>query len=313
MSGQCYDIIGDIHGHAHALRRLLIKLGYVESRGVFRHDTRKIIFAGDFIDRGPEQREVLRIVRKMYDAGTASAVLGNHEFNAIGWATSDGSDGFLRKHSDDNNKQHAKFIDEHGNGSIEHKNALDWFRQLPVWLDLPGLRVVHACWHDRSRVALQPYLDAKNCFTDEGIRQAHQRQTEAYDAAEILLKGPEQRLPAGISFVDEGGKRRVDVRLRWWDPNATTFRKAAIGVDSQLDKLPDDKITTEFQYLDRKPVLFGHYWIQGEPTIINPRAVCLDFSVARNGYLTAYRWSGEQELSSDHLVYVPAGSPVAIA
>jgi hypothetical protein len=34
-------------------------------------------------------------------------------------------------------------------------------------------------------------------------------------------------------------------------------------------------------------------------------AACLDFSVARNGYLTAYKWSGERELSSEHLVYVP--------
>jgi hypothetical protein len=46
-----------------------------------------MIFVGDFIDRGPQQREVLRIARAMCEAGSASAVLGNHEFNAIGWAT----------------------------------------------------------------------------------------------------------------------------------------------------------------------------------------------------------------------------------
>jgi hypothetical protein len=28
MSEQHYDIIGDVHGHADALRRLLLKLGY---------------------------------------------------------------------------------------------------------------------------------------------------------------------------------------------------------------------------------------------------------------------------------------------
>jgi hypothetical protein len=133
-------------------------------------DSRKAIFVGDFVDRGPRQAEVLKIARNMCEAGTASAILGNHEFNAIGWATSDGSGRFLRKHSDDNNKQHAKFIGELGNGSLEHNNALDWFRGLPVWLDLPGLRVVHACWHERSRVALRPYLDERNCFTDEGIQ-----------------------------------------------------------------------------------------------------------------------------------------------
>ena len=61
--------IGDIHGYAHVLRRLLTKLGYAESHGVFRHGSRKAIFVGDFVDRGPAQREVLKIARRMCDAG----------------------------------------------------------------------------------------------------------------------------------------------------------------------------------------------------------------------------------------------------
>jgi hypothetical protein len=102
MSEQGYDVIGDIHGHADALRRLLIKLGYSEVDGIFRHSSRKAIFVGDFVDRGPDQREVLRIARSMCEAGTGSAVLGNHEFNAIAWATGNADGGFLRKHSEKN-------------------------------------------------------------------------------------------------------------------------------------------------------------------------------------------------------------------
>jgi hypothetical protein len=60
MSEQHYDIIGDVHGHADALRRLLITLGYAESQGAFRHDTRKVIFVGDFVDRGPRGDEQVR-------------------------------------------------------------------------------------------------------------------------------------------------------------------------------------------------------------------------------------------------------------
>jgi hypothetical protein len=48
---------------------------------IYRHETRKVIFVGDFLDRGPEQKEALRVARN--EAGTAAAVLGNHEFNAI--------------------------------------------------------------------------------------------------------------------------------------------------------------------------------------------------------------------------------------
>jgi hypothetical protein len=53
-------------------------------------------------------------------------------------------------------------------------------------------------------------------------------------------------------------------------------------------------------------VFFGHYWLNGSPGITAPNAACLDFSVAKKGYLTAYRWSGESKLTEDSLVSVPA-------
>jgi hypothetical protein len=58
MTVQGYDLVGDIHGHADALHRLLRALDYVEIEGVFRRSERQMIFVGDFIDRGPQQREV---------------------------------------------------------------------------------------------------------------------------------------------------------------------------------------------------------------------------------------------------------------
>jgi|ERR1700733_10176155 len=306
MSDQNYDVIGDVHGHADALRRLLIKLGYTEIDGVFRHDTRKVIFVGDFVDRGPNQKEVLRIARGMCRSGTASAVLGNHEFNAIGWSIPDGQGGFLRKHSEKNAHQHEAFLKQLGEGSLEYKDAIAWFQQLPVWLEFPGLRIVHACWHEASRRNLKPYLDGRHCFTDAGLRESLRRGSEAYSAAEILLKGPEQRLPDGMTFIDGGGQRRQDVRLCWWDPSATTFREAAFGMDDRRKELPDTPLPNDYRYFEETPVLFGHYSIPGKPTITNVKAGCLDFSVARQGYLTAYRWSGERDLSAKNLIYVAA-------
>jgi hypothetical protein len=41
-------------------------------------------------------------------------------------------------------------------------------------------------------------------------------------------------------------------------------------------------------------VLFGHYWWRKESAEpINTLATCLDYSVAKNGVLRAYRWDGE--------------------
>lgn len=47
------DFIGDIHGHTVELASLLIKLGYNNNKGYFSHpEGRKVVFVGDFIDRG---------------------------------------------------------------------------------------------------------------------------------------------------------------------------------------------------------------------------------------------------------------------
>jgi hypothetical protein len=307
LVNQGYDIVGDIHGHANPLHRLMSKLGYVEFEGVFRHPERKMIFVGDFIDRGPQQREVLRIARSMCEAGSASAVLGNHEFNAIGWAAQHEDGGFLRNHSEKNAHQHAKFLHQIEEHSSDHKSAIRWFRSLPVWLELPGLRVVHACWHEPSRAALIPFLDERGCLTETGVRESYCSGTDAHAAVEILLKGPEQRLPEGIHFSDKDGHERKEVRLCWWDQDATTFRKAALGLEErEKKKLPDSKLPRDYRYLDGKPVFFGHYWLEDQPGITASNAACLDFSVAKKGYLTAYRWSGEPELIEGSLVSVPA-------
>ena len=151
---QGYDIIGDIHGHGDALCRLLEKLGYRKSSGVYRHPSRKVIYLGDFIDRGPDQVEVIKIARSMCDVGTALAVMGNHEFNALAWATTRGDGTYLRPHTRAKSHQHEEFLSQIGEGSTAHQEALDWFRSLPLWLELPGLRLIHACWHAESQRTL---------------------------------------------------------------------------------------------------------------------------------------------------------------
>ena len=70
-------------------------------------------------------------------------------------------------------------------------------------------------------------------------------------------------------------------------------------------ELPDSQLPRDFRYGESKPVFF-HYWLNVSPGITASNAACLDFSVAKEGYLTAYRWSGESELTEDSLVYVPA-------
>jgi hypothetical protein len=124
-----------------------VKLDYFEDRnGTYQHrGSRKAVFVGDFIDRGPEQREVLSVVRKMIAAGTAFAVMGNHELNAIAYSTPDDSGGFYRPHSEKNQQQHATFLAQFGEGSTDYfecSNRCPYGSKLTAceWFTLVGIR-----------------------------------------------------------------------------------------------------------------------------------------------------------------------------
>src|ERR1700731_4714723 len=109
-----FDLIGDIHGHAAELVQLLNALGYRKAQGFYQHPERKVIFLGDFIDRGPKIRQVLEIVRPMIEEGKALAVMGNHELNALAYHAEDpeAPGEFLRQHSEKNVEQHCKTIEQ---------------------------------------------------------------------------------------------------------------------------------------------------------------------------------------------------------
>lgn len=295
-----YDVIGDVHGHADALEGLLVEMGYRRSGGVYRHPERQAVFLGDLIDRGPDQLRTLQLAREMVDDGSALIVMGNHEFNAIAWATRCGDGRWAREHSEKNERQHRRFLAEVGDDTPSHRDWVEWFETIPLWLDLGGLRVVHACWHEASMDALDGHTMGEIVTADKG--------DTVDDAIEVILKGPEVKLN-GHSFTDSDGHDRYDARFRWWDSAATTLRTAAevpggvpdhwIGIDDELNRdgsLPEPP--TEV------PVLFGHYWRTGTPKIHGPKAACLDYSIARGGALVAYRWSGEQDLTDEHLVAV---------
>ena len=116
--GPGFDVIGDVHGYAGPLQALLGELGYDVVDGAHRHPSRTAVFVGDLIDRGPSQLETLRIVRAMVEAGAARIVLGNHEFNAIAYATIDPARlEYCRTHNDKHDSQHREFLDR---GRLRH-------------------------------------------------------------------------------------------------------------------------------------------------------------------------------------------------
>lgn len=299
-----YDVIGDIHGQADKLHALLGHLGYRETSGAYRHPSRTAIFVGDYVDRGPRQVDSVMTVRRMVDAGSAMAIMGNHEFNAIAWHTPDLEQPgeFLRPHGGskgaNNLKQHAAFLAEVADKPAVHAEMIEWFLTLPLWLDLPGVRVVHACWHDAYMAELRPHLTETLQLNRELVVQASRKGQMPFRTVEGLTKGLEIALPNGHSFDDKDGHTRHEVRIRWWDTEATSYRDLALMPEVTRQKLPALPIERDARspYDNAKPVFFGHYWMTGQPKRQSATVACVDYSAAKDGPLVAYRWDGEQVL-----------------
>ena len=306
-----YDIIGDIHGHADELVELLHKLGYSEESGEFRHAERKVLFCGDFIDRGPRIRDTINIVRAMCETGTASAVMGNHELNALAFHTTHPTkpDEFLRRHTEHNLKQHSATLKQLDAADLEA--ALNWFRTLPVSLDLGSLRVVHACWDDRDLRTLAHASAQYGHMSAEFLFHATQAGNPVLRAVERSMKGPEMKLPEGSFLVDREGARRERTRIRWYDPpekhSLASYSWPAME-DPTLASLPVPATVRPAVYAPTNPPVFiGHYWLFADlPAPLAVNVACLDYSVAKYGMLTAYRHHGEKILRPDRFVTVPS-------
>lgn len=302
-----YDVIGDIHGQAGKLRALLRTLGYLEkASGWVPPSGRQAVFIGDLIDRGPEQVEVVDTVRAMIDAGNARCVLGNHEFNTIGYATPrrDAPGEFLRRHSPRNEAQHREFLRQVGEGSARHRELVDWFKSLPPTLHLDSIRAVHAWWHPPHVDLVAAELPAGRAMDDDFVQRAYVEGSPLWRAMEGLTKGMEIDLPAGHAFVDHGGIERHEVRTRWWLDAPRSYRDVAIVSEGQEDRVPDHPLPADYVSapVEGAPVFVGHYWMGGAPALQSPRVACVDYSAARDGPLVAYRWDGEQDLDGRHFV-----------
>lgn len=147
MSEIVYYAIGDVHGEADKLERLL---DYVRQDARVYRNAHRIVFLGDMIDRGPDSRSVIVSAKAAVEAGEAIALKGNHEElmlhaydreDTIGlyhWATNGGDEAI---------ESYARV-----NGARDHwREAIDrehvaWLRTLPtIWCDeARGLAFVHA-------------------------------------------------------------------------------------------------------------------------------------------------------------------------
>ncbi|TGD41447.1 metallophosphoesterase [Pseudotabrizicola sediminis] len=290
-----YDIIPDIHGQAIKLEVALAALGWRRWALSWAHPDpdRMIVFLGDFIDRGPDSRSVLKTVRELVDSGKAKAIMGNHELNALHYHTLDPYDGHpLRSRGRKNTQQHQAFLAQFPLDDPQTRSALEWMHSLPMFLEEDGFRAVHACWDDASIGRLKD-LTENGVLSEQQLILAAGRGNpdEMFTLAERIAKGPEHPLPDGYSFTDSDGTERHRVRLKWWYATARNWRDIAVSVPF-IDDLPDtdlpQTVTARTYPTDAPPVFFGHFWLRDTPLLQAQNALCLDYSAGKDGPLVSY-------------------------
>ncbi|MFB9885064.1 metallophosphoesterase [Balneatrix alpica] len=316
MDAAGYDLIGDVHGCSHTLERLLRKMGYRKLRGVYRHPRRKAIFLGDIVDRGPRIREALHLVKEMVDAGQALMIMGNHEYNALCYCTPSRAESnqFLRAH----NARHERIIREtlaqFALYPREWEAFLQWFMELPLFLEFDHFRVVHACW-DESLIREFARQYPSHCMDADFLHQSAQAGSFAYLVADRLMRGTSMHLPNGSFMVSKDGFHRRVFRTSFWKENPQTYGDIVF----QPDPLPEDIAAMPLTSAERKqllyygpeqrPLFIGHYWREGLPAPITANIACLDYSAVKYGKLVAYRMGNEARLHQSKFIWSEVRRP----
>ncbi|MCS3470492.1 hypothetical protein M2401_004245 [Pseudomonas sp. JUb42] len=315
-----YDLIGDVHGCAHTLEQLLADMGYRLQNGVWRHASRMAVFVGDIIDRGPRIREALHIVRNMVEAGQAYCIMGNHEFNALGWMTPalpETGKQFVREHT----PRHARLLGEtlaqFEPYPDEWLDFINWFYELPLYIDAERFRVVHACW-DANLIEPLRGLHGNGCIDKHFVQASAEAGSFASAVFDRLLRGTDMRLPHGMTLTGGDGLTRAFFRTKFWEDDPQTYGDVVF----QPDALPEGVAKTPLSSTEKnallrygmdEPLLFvGHYWRSGIPAPIRPNLACLDYSAVLYGKLVAYRLDQETSIDPSKFVWVDVQRPEAV-
>lgn len=303
-----YDIIGDVHGYATLLKKLLLQMGYSKTESGYLHPLRKAVFVGDFVNRGPEIRKTVRIIRKMVENGNAMAIIGNHEINAITYYLKD-KDGLpLIKSPGKNFLALYKTINQFAEYQEEWKSHRKWMSELPLYLDLGEIRIVHACWSE-SAIELIKIAESEGKSRNSIFRKMYKKPKSPVSKSVLkLTKGIDYKMPGDLKIINNKGVSPQSFRMRWWeDPAGKTFEEMSFDSKFVLPQyeIPKQIAPQNTPYPEDAPIVFfGHYCRHEGPFIIKPNLCCVDSCVAGTRTLTAYRWNGEKVLDLNNLVQV---------
>ena len=128
-------VVGDIHGCFNELKTLILSL--IEKQE-YNKDTDKLVFLGDYIDRGEDSRSVIRFIRELQkDNNNVIALRGNHEDMVIDFFGDTRYQNWLYNGYQQTYNSYKGFTDDFI-GDIE------WMKTLPLYHEDDYFVYVHA-------------------------------------------------------------------------------------------------------------------------------------------------------------------------
>jgi hypothetical protein len=292
-------------------------MGYRKIGGVYQHKRRQAVFIGDIIDRGPRIREALHLVRDMVEQGAARIVMGNHEYNALGYCTRarHGSGRvYLREHNPRHDRLIRETLDQFEAYPDEWSEFLQWFYTIPLFIDDEDFRAVHACW-DSKLIDEFKRVQGGDRIDENFLHASADINSFAGQVMDTLLRGTDLLLPNGLSITGRDGYVRKFFRTKFWADHPRTYADVVFQPDPLPAEVAAQKLTDrEHRQLisyphDAPPVFVGHYWMEGKPVPLRENVACIDFSAVKYGKLVAYRMDGEKVLCKDNFVWVNVDRP----
>jgi hypothetical protein len=263
------DVIGDLHGEIDPLRELLARLGYDAAGG--HRAGRRLVFVGDLGDRGSDSPAVIEWVRELVSRGAAQCLLGNHELNLLRGELKPGNEWFM-----DPTHPRAQAGGEYAHSKPMSEalkpDCLSFFASLPMVLERPDLRVVHAAWLPGEIAALRgesgSIVDIYKRFE---IRTQQQLEMEG-----VLQRASSEEAECGAKLFDQSaavplltGLGEGDERYQMGSP----VRVATSGVE-RMARSPFwsggkwrmcERVNWWEEYDEPVPVIIGHYWRSVKP------------------------------------------------
>ena len=132
------DVVGDLHGQLKLFKELMSKLGWDIKNNILEHQDkdRKILFLGDWVDRGEDSVTLHKIIRNSVKANRAYAILGNHE------------DRLLKNLSEPSSPRGSiaslKTFLDFKKENISFKREVKFLKKLPVFIEFDKFVFCHA-------------------------------------------------------------------------------------------------------------------------------------------------------------------------